>query len=328
MKISVIIPVYNCEKYLERCLDSIIEQSYKDFEIICVDDGSTDNSLEILKKYAQKHINISIYTQENKGPSAARNYGMEKAKGEYITFVDADDWLDLDCFEKLISKDLNVDLIYFNYIEHIENVLVPHVYYDFQKPYINKVSEFYNEAFYFPQTSWGKLIKSEFLKKYNIIFDQKILCTEDKVFWYEVLSHKPSIYTVDNMFYHYYRRKGSETYNFTLERIFHNTIDNLKAKDFYKNSSELEQATMLDWLIPEINIYWERAKGEIYNKEINEYINYFDNFDDKIIRELKIYPTYKKVMKLCQNKLIKSLYLIFLKIPKPVLKKIKKVLMR
>ena len=90
-KVSVIIPVYNVEKYLKQCLDSVVNQTLKDIEIICVNDGSTDNSLEILEEYAQKDNRIIIISQENQGQSVARNIALEKATGEYVGFVDSDD---------------------------------------------------------------------------------------------------------------------------------------------------------------------------------------------------------------------------------------------
>ena len=100
-KVSVIIPVYNVEEYLRECLDSVVNQTLKDIEIICVNDGSTDNSLAILEEYAAKDERLRVFTQENQGQSVARNLAMEKARGEYIGFVDSDDWIDLDFYEKL-----------------------------------------------------------------------------------------------------------------------------------------------------------------------------------------------------------------------------------
>ena len=101
--ISIIIPVYNCKKYLSKCLESVIAQTYNNIEIICINDGSTDNSLEILKKYAQKDSRIIIINQENKKQGAARNRGLDIAKGEYIIFLDSDDWIDLNYCESLIN---------------------------------------------------------------------------------------------------------------------------------------------------------------------------------------------------------------------------------
>ncbi|MBO7641698.1 MAG: glycosyltransferase [Alphaproteobacteria bacterium] len=103
VKISVIIPVYNVEKYLARCLDSVTKQTLKDIEIICINDGSIDKSVSIVEQYAKKDKRISLINQENKGLSAARNTGMRVARGKYISFVDSDDWIDLDFLEKLYN---------------------------------------------------------------------------------------------------------------------------------------------------------------------------------------------------------------------------------
>jgi glycosyltransferase involved in cell wall biosynthesis len=102
-KISIIIPVYNAENYLEECLLSISQQTFGDFEILAINDGSTDRSLEILKKYQEKEPRLQVISQENKGVSAARNLGLENAQGEYITFVDADDWLHPETLEQYIE---------------------------------------------------------------------------------------------------------------------------------------------------------------------------------------------------------------------------------
>ena len=103
IKVSIIVPVYNVEKYLAQCLDSLINQTLKEIEIICVNDGSKDNSAKILTAYAQKYVRIKIINQTNQGLSAARNNGISVATGEYIGFVDSDDWVDIDFYKKLYS---------------------------------------------------------------------------------------------------------------------------------------------------------------------------------------------------------------------------------
>ncbi len=100
-KISVIVPVYNVEEYLRECLDSVVNQTLSDLEIICINDGSTDNSLKILKEYAKKDSRIKVIDKKNEGLSATRNLGIDIATGEYIGFLDSDDWIDLDFYEKL-----------------------------------------------------------------------------------------------------------------------------------------------------------------------------------------------------------------------------------
>ncbi len=112
-KISVIIPIYNTEKHLRQCLDSIINQTLKEIEIICVNDESTDGSLDIVNEYAQKDERIKIINKKNNGAAAARNTGMDHAAGEYIGFVDSDDWIALDMYEKLYenAKSYNSDIV-------------------------------------------------------------------------------------------------------------------------------------------------------------------------------------------------------------------------
>ena len=107
VKVSIIVPVYNVEKFLEKCLNSLINQTLKDIEIICINDGSTDNSLNILKSFSEKDSRITIIDKQNEGLSVARNTGMNIAKGEYIGFVDSDDWVDLDFYEKLYNSAIN-----------------------------------------------------------------------------------------------------------------------------------------------------------------------------------------------------------------------------
>ena len=112
IKVSIIIPVFNTSKYLKQCLDSVINQTLREIEIICIDDGSTDNSLKILKEYQKNDKRIKILTQKHKKQGAARNYGISIACGEYIGFVDSDDWCELDMFEKLYekAKETNSDI--------------------------------------------------------------------------------------------------------------------------------------------------------------------------------------------------------------------------
>ena len=103
-QISVVLPVYNVEEYLRQCLDSLANQTFEDFEVICVNDGSGDSSLSILEEYASEDERFKIISQENKGLSGARNTGMDYIKGKYTIFVDSDDWLELNALEKLYNK--------------------------------------------------------------------------------------------------------------------------------------------------------------------------------------------------------------------------------
>ena len=115
-KVSVIIPVYKAEKYLNRCLDSLLAQTFENWNAICIDDGSPDNSGAILDSYADKDDRFIVVHKKNAGVSAARNDGIKKADGEYIFFMDADDWIDLDMFEKMYrkAKEFDADVVFCN----------------------------------------------------------------------------------------------------------------------------------------------------------------------------------------------------------------------
>lgn len=123
MKVSIIVPVYNVEKYIERCIESLIHSSYKNLEIILVNDGATDGSTEILKKYQFKDERIKVINRENGGLSAARNSGIENATGDYILFVDGDDWINPDCISQCLPyiKD-NADVVMFSFVREYGNI--------------------------------------------------------------------------------------------------------------------------------------------------------------------------------------------------------------
>lgn len=124
--INIIVPVYNTATYLPQCLDSLVNQTYRDIEIICVNDGSTDNSPDILKAYAERDSRILVIHQENLGLSGARNKGLESARGEWVMFVDSDDWIGTDCCKTLLSHtDKQTDVCLFSYIREFANQSFP-----------------------------------------------------------------------------------------------------------------------------------------------------------------------------------------------------------
>lgn len=196
MKISVVVPIYNVEKYLEQCLDSILGQTYRDIEVICVNDGSTDRSAEILTEYESKDSRITVITQTNQGLGNARNRGFQEVSGEYVVFFDSDDWCRPDYFEKALmafQKDAAIDLVMVSAVIYDEKKAkyVKNPYYSFG---ILKADEFEKNLtldelggriFSLPVVVWNKIIKVSFLKKKKILFvEGKIF--EDNLFSYEV----------------------------------------------------------------------------------------------------------------------------------------------
>ncbi|MGT2885453.1 glycosyltransferase family 2 protein [Streptococcus macedonicus] len=178
MKYSVIIPVYNVEKYIDRCLKSIISQNYDDLEIIVVDNGSTDSSGSICDTYANKHSNISVHHIENHGVGSARNFGLSKARGEFIYFVDSDDYLVGNLFAEFEDKlTPDLDLLVFSYYNSFEQEMTEknrtkkilpyngsYDKYDFSKIFKDL---FLSDMLY---TVWNKIYRREFLLENNLSF--------------------------------------------------------------------------------------------------------------------------------------------------------------
>ena len=209
-KLSVVIPVYNVEKYLSKCLDSVINQTFDDLEIICVNDASTDNSLLILDKYKHKDNRIIVINNEkNIGLGLTRNRGMEYATGEYIHFLDSDDWLELDSYEKLygLSETFNKpDVIHFEYqyISNIDGSKSNRDYY-YKDNLFNKVLNIEQEndiIGLWDRHAWNKLYRTKFLKENNLLFND-YPCYEDIEFAFNVLVKSKSICFINDILLNY-----------------------------------------------------------------------------------------------------------------------------
>ena len=204
-KISVIVPVYKVEKYLNKCVDSIINQTHKNLEIILIDDGSPDNCGKICNEYAKKDSRIKVIHKENGGVSSARNVGLDVATGDYIGFVDSDDWIEPDMYEFLLENIIkyNVDISQCGYYKDNE---------DMSKKSINIISndEILKSLFkgiYNYQVIWTKLCKKNIFD--NLRFREDFKCAEDKLFNYYILKEVKNIVFCDYCKYHYIRRENS-----------------------------------------------------------------------------------------------------------------------
>lgn len=211
-KISFIIPVYNTEKYLRKCLDSIINQTFKDIEIICINDESPDNSLAVLEEYAQKDSRVVVLSQKNSGQGVARNLGLSKARGKYIIFVDSDDYIESNMCEVLYSKmeSTEVDLILFDYDVIVNNFRIPKKkYLAFDPSLINKNIKLSDiKQYYLSREPWYKIYKTSFIKKHNINFSEIRIC-EDTPFWYKILKANPTCQIINDCLYNYEKRADS-----------------------------------------------------------------------------------------------------------------------
>lgn len=216
--ISVIVPVYNTEKYLDRCLQSIINQSFEDFEIICVNDGSTDKCEEILENYATTDNRVVVLHQENNGQASARNKGLSCAKGKYICFVDSDDWVETNALEEYVSHmSDDVDIVVSGFQIDDEGAANPEILRNLQKLcdvetdgiiridddlIINKITVMVG----------GKLFRARLLKENGITFLDGYKM-EDNAFTTEYLIHSRNCFFIKKRLYHYVQRPNSTVYS-------------------------------------------------------------------------------------------------------------------
>ena len=208
--ISVIIPVYKVEKYLEKCVDSVINQTYKNLEIILVDDGSPDNCPKICDEYAKKDKRIKVIHKENGGVGSARNKGMEKAVGEYITFVDSDDWLEKNFIQEMlfIINKYKVDYVtcgYYRVYENKKEIIngnLEEIVID-SKEYVNKLLNVQNGYGFVHM----KLIKKE--KISSLRFEEKLVVGEDALFNIQLCKNIEKIVIYNKPLYNYYFNTNS-----------------------------------------------------------------------------------------------------------------------
>ena len=234
-QVSIIVPVYNVERYLEQCLESIVNQTYGNIEIICVNDGTKDNSGVILSRYAENDSRVMVINQENQGLSGARNTGMRYVHGKYVMFVDSDDWIDLDTCEQAVSmaEKYNADLVLWSYVREFENASKEkYMFWDnetvFEEEQVKsqlhrRLCGLFGEELRHPEyanaieTAWGKLYLAEPLLENGVQFvDTKEIGTEDALFNLYALGHVNKAVYLKKCFNHYRKtNQGSltKTYN-------------------------------------------------------------------------------------------------------------------
>lgn len=205
--ISIVVPVYNAERYLPACVDSVLSQTYGNWELILVDDGSTDGSLAVCRKYAAKDPRVQVIHQENQGVSAARNTGLEYVAGTYITFLDSDDYIDRDYLSVLLTSAVShgADMVCCDFYDVVngqkKKVNTPRV---LHKRLVVRWEELFSDAAVgkedYSCCVWGKLIKTELAKKCKF---QPLRYGEDQVFMYDLFLQKPLVYLTDYPGYYY-----------------------------------------------------------------------------------------------------------------------------
>ena len=232
-KLSIIVPVYNVEKYIDKCLKSLVNQTLQDIEIIVVNDGTQDKSEEKIEKYVKENpTKIKYYEKENGGLSSARNYGLEYATGEYIAFLDSDDYVETNMYEEMynLAKKENADMVECDFIwewEYGKKV------FDKRREYKTK-----EEMMKKPRVvAWNKIYKRKIINKYKIRFPEGLIY-EDMDFFYKLLPHLNKILYINKYFVHYIQREDSITNKQTKKigdifKILDNILDYYKEQNIY-----------------------------------------------------------------------------------------------
>lgn len=235
MKVSVIVPVYNAEKYFEKCLNSLVNQTLKDIEIIVVNDGSTDNSEKILKKFLAKYKNIVYFKKENSGQSDARNLGISHAKGDYLGFIDSDDYIALDMFEKLYNKAISddfdfvscdVDYIYPNYDKTVDCLIK------------NDTDNMHSLLINIYPIVCNKIFKRDLFANKDVRF-KKGVWYEDVEFIYRIIPFLKKVGVIHESLYYYVQHEGSVIHSYN-ERVYDYIANMNGLLDFYQKNGFYE----------------------------------------------------------------------------------------
>ena len=300
--VSVIVPVYNVKEFLGKCVESIMSQTYARLEILLIDDGSSDGSESICDSYAGSTGNISVFHQENAGLSAARNTGIEKANGEYLLFVDSDDWIDADTVEQAVEKaqEYNADVVIWSYLREYpgrslkRDVLpaVPTLYSgeDYRELYLSVVGP-HGEKLSRPEnldvlsTAWNKLYKRSVIGALRFE-DTKEIGTEDLLFNIGYFKNAYSAVYIDRYFLHY-RKSGKPTLSNTYQEQFVRKRLNLYSKisevigesdkevlDCYYNriAMDILGQTLVELFSGEkMSVMSRRLKKNVLNNSLYEY---------------------------------------------------------
>lgn len=224
MKISIIIPVYNSEKYLDRCIQSILNQSFTDYELILVNDGSTDNSLCIMERFASLDSKIKVYNKKNGGVSSARNRGLEEASGTFIAFMDSDDYVNPDYLEMLASKcDDSIDYVFSGMLDVKGSSIIKTINLADKVWNLNQEEQFIGFLYQPLQSSpCSKLYSNNIIKKKHLSFDTSLSCAEDRDFNLKFFDHIQKAVSTSYSGY-FYRRDVS---NSLTKRINPNAFKN------------------------------------------------------------------------------------------------------
>lgn len=309
--VSVIIPVYNVEDYLEKCINSVLNQQYEKLQIIIVNDGSTDRSAEICGEYEKKDSRIEVIHQKNSGLSAARNVALKRAVGDYIIFVDGDDYISPQLVGKTICYMEKFDMCVYRYQYEYSNGSVGPCGYGWGENKLFDIRSeedkirFFNKIFFFYRCGWNvchRMFKRSIIQKYNLKFqDTKEIFAEDHVFTYQYTLHVDSCIVLDDILYHYVERSNSIMHTLDMESVFKRLVKLSRIEEAYAKIAGYPGVEDNFWIYASIIFYGHYCMVE--NKYgFEEILKYKDiQLQDTKLREYaeKVCREKKKIYKLC-----------------------------
>ena len=317
-KLSIIVPVYGVEKYIDKCLNSLVKQSLKEIEVIVVNDGTKDNSQKIIDKYVKKYPDkIKSYIKENGGQGSARNYGLEKAKGEYIGYVDSDDFVEKDMYKKLYNKakENNYDIVVcgnYNVSEDYQNKNID--------AFINNYNTDLENIFFGKMAVWNKIYKRDILIKNKLEFKEKVWY-EDLAFTLKAIMNSNTFAFIDEPLYDYLIREGSTMNNSNVQRnleildAFNDILSYIKHNKKEEYFSKIEFLAIDHIYISAIvRVLKAETDDKVKRETINKLIDYmntsFPNYkNNKYINTLS--KNRKIIYKLINIKMYGLINLIF-----------------
>lgn len=270
--ISIILPVYNGEKYISRAIESVLQQNYTHWELIIINDGSTDTSLDICNSFSEKDKRIIVINKSNTGVSDTRNIGIKKSNGEYLLFLDSDDWIEKGCLNK-INEDFcksDADVLIFNYYKVIENSIEKErkitITENVNIPFSDVInaavrqSQWHSNIWYGNlHTVWAKSFKKSVIYENKLIFNESLRIGEDMVFVLNYILHSKKIYFSNDYVYFYYHNNLSvmntrrwrgltqgETYFNEVEKLVGNLVSESAKADLWLEIAEADWITILD----------------------------------------------------------------------------------
>lgn len=287
-KNSVILPCYNVEPWIARCLDSLVNQTLHDIEIICVDDKSTDNTLKILKDYAKRDKRIKLIEHKiNRGVATTRNDGMAKATGDYIGFVDPDDYVDLDFYEKLYARAVETNADVIKGMMVLKSASKP------DRQTLKRLHKLRHDIAWFNCEHWTAIYKRDFLKENNITYPAHLRYSQDAAFLTSVALKAHSIDLVTNAYYHYFFQRPGSLDSAVLSHAkaeskynaFSFSLNEIEKADLTPKRRKLFLcAHVLDHIVYELSKTFEHEsdKQKFFDLLVQIYNNY--DMDDVFIR--------------------------------------------